>query len=128
MNAAAFKVHCILSTWNFVPSALRLVLVGWASLWPVSNAMWKKAMVLLTFGECLQGGFSLENLETHTENEGEILKWLLEQCDNRCHVFSDTPFNDFPQVKELLENIVKGRVGQQTWRMMILDIHRGRGV
>lgn len=79
------------------------------------NAMWKKAMVLFTFGECLQGGFSLENLETHIENEGENLKWLLEKCDNRCHVFSDTPFNDFPpQVKELegIDKMVEANSGQ----------------
>ncbi|KAM7423929.1 hypothetical protein PAMA_000337 [Pampus argenteus] len=87
----------------------------------LSDTMWRNAMVLFTFGEKLQG----ETIETHIENEGEALHWLVEKCDHRYHVFSDTPFNDFPQVKELLRRIdemVEANSGQY-FHNLISQIH-----
>ncbi|KAF7669397.1 hypothetical protein LDENG_00193170 [Lucifuga dentata] len=77
----------------------------------LSDAMWKNSMVLFTFGEELRG----ETIETHIEKEGEALQWLVDKCDNSHHVFSDRPFSDFPQVKELLketDKMVEANSGQ----------------
>ncbi|XP_076012098.1 GTPase IMAP family member 8-like isoform X2 [Genypterus blacodes] len=88
----------------------------------LSEAMWKNAMVLFTCGEELQE----ETIEMHIEKEGEALKWLVDKCNNRYHVFSKTPFNDLPQVKELLESIDKmvGANSGQYFSNILAKIHK----
>ncbi|XP_029987077.1 GTPase IMAP family member 8-like [Sphaeramia orbicularis] len=68
-----------------------------------SSSLWRNAMVLFTGGERLQG----ESIELHIEREGEALQWLVQKCDHRYSVLRDTPFDDLPQIRELLQEIDK---------------------
>lgn len=58
-------------------------------------------MVLFTCGDYL----GEKTIEQHIESEGDALKWLIERCRNRYHVFNNKDKSDSSQVTLLLEKI-----------------------
>ncbi|KAL7865454.1 hypothetical protein SRHO_G00107010 [Serrasalmus rhombeus] len=70
-------------------------------LQPLGDQIWTHMLVLFTRGHTLGD----RTIEKHIENEGEALKWLIERCGNRYHVFGNTALNDKSQVTQLLEKI-----------------------
>lgn len=84
---------------------------------------WKYTMVLFTYGDFLEG----KTVEQHIESEGDALKWVVEKCKNRYHVFNNKDKSNITQVSQLLEKIEemvranKGRhyqVDEQTMKIM----------
>ena len=63
--------------------------------------VWRHTIVLFTRGDWLGDTTTEERIES----EGEDLKWLLEKCGNRYHVFNNKKRDDDTQVKELMEKI-----------------------
>lgn len=62
---------------------------------------WRYTMVLFTCGDFLGG----KMIEQHIESEGDALKWLVERCRNRYHVFNNKDKSNSSQVTVLLEKI-----------------------
>lgn len=62
---------------------------------------WRFTMVLFTCEDFLGEG----TIEEHIESEGDALKWLIERCSNRYHVFNNQEKSDLSQVTTLLEKI-----------------------
>ncbi|KAL7881987.1 hypothetical protein AOLI_G00088360 [Acnodon oligacanthus] len=67
----------------------------------LGDQIWTHTLVLFTRGCSLRD----RTIEEHIENEGEALKWLIERCGNRYHVFDNAVLNDKSQVTQLLEKI-----------------------
>ncbi|KAL7881989.1 hypothetical protein AOLI_G00088380 [Acnodon oligacanthus] len=67
----------------------------------LGDQIWTHTLVLFTRGCSLRD----RTTEEHIENEGEALKWLIERCGNRYHVFDNAVLNDKSQVTQLLEKI-----------------------
>ncbi|MEQ2225041.1 hypothetical protein ILYODFUR_013430 [Ilyodon furcidens] len=63
------------------------------------SQLWKRAMVLFSYGDWL-GDTSIEQ---RIESEGEPLQRLVEQCGNRYHVMDNKNQGDGAQVMELIE-------------------------
>ena len=63
--------------------------------------VWRYTMVLFTCGDFL----GEKTIEQHIESEGEALKWLIERCMNRYHVFNNKEKSDPSQVTQLLQKI-----------------------
>ncbi|MEQ2180848.1 hypothetical protein GOODEAATRI_005538, partial [Goodea atripinnis] len=63
------------------------------------SQLWKRAMVLFSYGDWL-GDTSIEQ---RIESEGEPLQRLVEQCGNRYHVMDNKNQGDGAQVTELIE-------------------------
>ncbi|XP_070817307.1 GTPase IMAP family member 8-like [Chaetodon trifascialis] len=66
----------------------------------LGERVWRYTMVLFTCGDFLGG----KTIEQHIESEGDALKWLIERCRNRYHVFNNKK-SDSSQVTQLLEKI-----------------------
>ena len=66
----------------------------------LSQRVWSHTIVLFTYGDRL-GDRSIEQL---IEAGGEDLRWLLDKCGNRYHVFNNEKRDD-TQVTQLLEKI-----------------------
>ncbi|XP_074524003.1 GTPase IMAP family member 8-like [Halichoeres trimaculatus] len=62
---------------------------------------WKYAMVLFTCGDFL----GKKTIEQHIESEGDALRWLIEKCRNRYHVFDNKTRSDPSQVTQLLKKV-----------------------
>lgn len=62
---------------------------------------WKYTMVLFTCGDYLGG----KTIEQHIESEGQALRWLVQKCNNRYHVFNNKDKANTSQVPRLLEKI-----------------------
>ncbi|XP_029286202.1 GTPase IMAP family member 8-like [Cottoperca gobio] len=71
----------------------------------LGERVWRYTMVLFTCGDFLRK----KTIEQHIESEGDSLKWLIERCRNRYHVFNnkDRSGSDLSrsQVTQLLEKI-----------------------
>ncbi|XP_073332500.1 uncharacterized protein [Pagrus major] len=62
---------------------------------------WRYTMVLFTCGDVL----GEKTTEQHIESEGDALKWLIDKCRHRYHVFNNKEKSDSSQVTQLLEKI-----------------------
>ncbi|XP_036969857.1 LOW QUALITY PROTEIN: GTPase IMAP family member 8-like [Acanthopagrus latus] len=62
---------------------------------------WRYTMVLFTCGDVL----GKKTIEQHIESEGDALKWLIDKCRHRYHVFNNKEWRDSSQVTQLLEKI-----------------------
>lgn len=67
----------------------------------LAKLAWKYTMVLFTYGDFLEG----KTVEQHIESEGDALKWVVEKCKNRYHVFNNKDKSNITQVSQLLEKI-----------------------
>ncbi|XP_035509638.1 GTPase IMAP family member 8-like [Morone saxatilis] len=67
----------------------------------LEKRVWKYTMVLFTCGDFLRK----RTIEQHIESEGDALKWLIERCSNRYHVFNNNERYNTTQVTQLLEKI-----------------------
>ncbi|XP_051232532.1 GTPase IMAP family member 8 isoform X4 [Dicentrarchus labrax] len=67
----------------------------------LEKRVWKYTMVLFTCGDFL----GKRTIEQHIESEGDALKWLIERCRNRYHVFNNKENYNSTQVTQLLEKI-----------------------
>ncbi|XP_076145981.1 GTPase IMAP family member 8-like isoform X2 [Alosa pseudoharengus] len=63
--------------------------------------IWEHTIVVFTRGESLES----KSIEQHIESEGEALKWVVEKCGNRCHMFYMDSTEGCNEVSELLEQI-----------------------
>lgn len=77
----------------------RNVLEGYLELF--GENIWRHVIVLFTAGDWLGD----KTVEQHIEYEGEALRWLVEKCGDRYHVFNNENRRDRDQVVELLEMI-----------------------
>ncbi|XP_071759219.1 GTPase IMAP family member 8-like [Centroberyx gerrardi] len=67
----------------------------------INERVWDHTIVLFTKGDYLGD----RTIEQYIESEGEALRWLIESCGNRYHVFNNKNRGDGSQVIELLEKI-----------------------
>nr|XP_020459005.1 GTPase IMAP family member 8-like [Monopterus albus] len=67
----------------------------------LGNQVWRYTLVLFTCEDFLEG----KTIEQHIDSEGDALKWLIERCSNRYHVFNNKEKNNSSQVTLLLEKI-----------------------
>uniref|UniRef100_A0AAX7SP75 AIG1-type G domain-containing protein n=1 Tax=Astatotilapia calliptera TaxID=8154 RepID=A0AAX7SP75_ASTCA len=67
----------------------------------LGERVWRYTMVLFTCGDYL----GEKTIEEHIESEGQALKWLIEKCLNRYHVFNNKDKNNLSQVTKLLQKI-----------------------
>ncbi|XP_041861215.1 GTPase IMAP family member 8-like [Melanotaenia boesemani] len=63
--------------------------------------VWKFTIVLFTYGDFL----GEKMIEQHIESEGQALRWLMDKCGNRYHVFNNKDKGNSSQVTLLLEKI-----------------------
>ncbi|XP_031167543.1 GTPase IMAP family member 8-like isoform X1 [Sander lucioperca] len=73
----------------------------------LGERVWRYTMVLFTCGDFL----GEKTIEQHIESEGDSLKWLMERCRNRYHVFNNHEQSPSNQVTRLLEEI-----DEMVWR------------
>ncbi|XP_061594004.1 GTPase IMAP family member 8-like isoform X2 [Cololabis saira] len=67
----------------------------------LGDRAWQFTMLLFTYGDFL----GVKTIEQHIESEGEALKWVVERCENRYHVFNNKDKGNSSQVSQLLEKI-----------------------
>ncbi|XP_053740309.1 uncharacterized protein LOC128770082 [Synchiropus splendidus] len=67
----------------------------------LGERVWRFTILLFTFGDML----GETTIEQHIESEGDALKWLVEKCHRRYHVFNNKDRSNSSQVKTLLEKI-----------------------
>lgn len=67
----------------------------------ISEHIWSRVIVLLTFGDWLEG----TTAEQCIESEGEPLRWVIDRCGNRYHVVNNKTRGDGFQVRELIWKI-----------------------
>uniref|UniRef100_I3J438 AIG1-type G domain-containing protein n=1 Tax=Oreochromis niloticus TaxID=8128 RepID=I3J438_ORENI len=67
----------------------------------LGERVWRYTMVLFTCGDYL----GEKTIEQHIESEGQALKWLIEKCLNRYHVFNNKDESNLSQVTKLLQKI-----------------------
>uniref|UniRef100_UPI0037E7A9CC GTPase IMAP family member 4 n=1 Tax=Semicossyphus pulcher TaxID=241346 RepID=UPI0037E7A9CC len=69
----------------------------------LTSSVWRHTMVLFTCGDLLgKGGPSVEE---RIESGGPALRWLLEKCHYRYHVFDNKAAGEQEQVRELLVKV-----------------------
>ncbi|XP_043107673.1 GTPase IMAP family member 8 isoform X2 [Puntigrus tetrazona] len=67
----------------------------------LGDGVWRHTIVLFTWGD----RFKDISIEQHIEAEGEALRWLIEKCRNRYHVFNNADKKNRDQVTELVQKI-----------------------
>ncbi|XP_071343021.1 GTPase IMAP family member 8-like [Trachinotus anak] len=67
----------------------------------LGERVWRYTMVLFTCGDFL----GEKIIEQHIESEGDALRWLIDRCRNRYHVFNNKDKSNSSQVTLLLEKI-----------------------
>ncbi|XP_071390883.1 GTPase IMAP family member 8-like [Centroberyx affinis] len=76
---------------------------------------WRHTIVLFTCGNCLGSA----TIEQYIESEGGDLRWLVEKCGSRYHVFDNKSRADGSQVTELLEKIEEMVAGNRGRHYMV---------
>ncbi|KAJ8249684.1 hypothetical protein COCON_G00229000 [Conger conger] len=74
----------------------------------LGEGVWRHAVVLFTFGDWLGG----RSAEEHVEAEGGALRWLVQKCGNRSHVFGSGNGGEVAQLLERIEETVAGNGGR----------------
>ncbi|KAF7652098.1 hypothetical protein LDENG_00101320 [Lucifuga dentata] len=64
-------------------------------------SIWKHTIVLFTYGDRLAD----KSVEEHIEREPDVLRQLVEWCENRYHVLNNKKKSDMSQVTDLFEKI-----------------------
>lgn len=64
----------------------------------LGDAVWRRTVVLFTYGEELRG----RTVQRHIQEKGQPLQWVMDRCGQRHQVF-DTNTGDETQVHQLLE-------------------------
>lgn len=72
----------------------------------LGKRVWRYTMVLFTCEDFL----GEKTIEQHIESEGDALKWVIESCSNRYHVFNNEDKGNLSQVKTLL-----GKIEEMVW-------------
>lgn len=67
----------------------------------LGKRVWRYTMVLFTCEDFL----GEKTIEQHIESEGDALKWVIESCSNRYHVFNNEEKGNLSQVTMLLDKI-----------------------
>nr|XP_057928265.1 uncharacterized protein LOC131129116 isoform X2 [Doryrhamphus excisus] len=67
----------------------------------LGERVWQYSMVLFTCGDFL----AEKTIEQHIESEGPELKWLIEKCNDRYHVFRNKDKTNLSQVTQLMKKI-----------------------
>lgn len=73
--------------------------------------IWRRVILLLSFGDWLGG----TTAERYLEAEGEALLWLVEKCSNRYHVLNNKTRGDGFQVRELIGKMEEVMSGSGCW-------------
>lgn len=84
----------------------------------LGEAVWKHTIIVFSRGDWL-GSSSIEEI-IEGEGDGQALQSLVEQCENRYHVFNNKNTDGDTQVTELLEKIL-GTVAVNAWQPFIPD-------
>ncbi|RVE73785.1 hypothetical protein OJAV_G00034830 [Oryzias javanicus] len=84
----------------------------------LGEAVWKHTIIVFSRGDWL-GSSSIEEI-IEGEGDGQALQSLVEQCENRYHVFNNKNADEDTQVTELLEKIL-GTVTVNAWQPFIPD-------
>lgn len=82
----------------------------------ISEHIWRRVMVLFSFGDWLEG----TSVERCIESEGGPLRRLLDRCGNRYHVLDNKTKGDRFQVRELIgkiEEMLSGCRGGQHYEI-----------
>ncbi|KAM4575570.1 GTPase IMAP family member 8-like [Fundulus diaphanus] len=80
------------------------------------EGVWKHAMIVFTRGDWL----GAKSIEEYIEGEGEALRSLVDQCENRYHVINNKKASDSRQITELMEKITE-TVAENSWNYFAPD-------
>ncbi len=81
-------------------------------------SVWKHTMILFTYGDKLAD----QSVEEHIEREHGALRWLVDKCENKYHVFNNMKKTDMSQVTELFEKIEE-MVAENSDRLFCPDMN-----
>lgn len=76
----------------------------------LGHRVWRHVIVVFTFGDTLGD----KTIEQHIESEGKPLRWLIEKCGKRYHVFNNQS-TARGQVTELLEKMEEMIAGNSSF-------------
>lgn len=80
----------------------------------LTSAVWRHTMVLFTCGDWLRGRG--RSVEEHIQSGGPALRWLMEKCRYRCHVFDNKAAAVDKQERRKQEVNGGGKKQEGTWQ------------